>query len=232
MTTDETDAPIRAFIDDVARACNASGQPCGLREMLFCIRDIPYGRPALPRDPLSVLADWRGTCSGKHLLAARVLDIMGVASRLYCQSYRLDDAQDALPRAVTQSYVGHGIWDVHNYLEIETASGPLKIDVTWSHTLADAGFPTTLDWDGSTDFRIAAPPGEAIQVNDPAALNDLKESLLARLNMAPARAMREQYILALAAFASRHGSATGRDEGIALTLQAIRSRQAPHGAAA
>lgn len=225
-------ANIRAFIDDVARTCEIHGQPYGLRELLFCIRDIPYGRPTLPRDPLSVLAEWRGTCSGKHLLAARVLGLMGVGSRLYCRTYRLDDALDTLPRHVTQPYMGHNIWDVHNYLEIDVASGHHKVDVTWSHLLADAGFSTTLEWDGTSDFCIAAPLGEVMQVSDPAQLNDFKESLLTRLNAAPARALREQFILELAAFASRHSAAPSREEGIAQTLQAIRSRQTTPGASA
>ncbi|MDK3025516.1 hypothetical protein QO239_23240 [Cupriavidus taiwanensis] len=222
----DNDAPVRAFIDEVSRACAAQGKTCGLRELLFCIRDIPYGRPTRPRDPLSVLTEWTGTCSGKHLLAARVLAAIGVESRLYCQAYRLDDAGDALPPEVTKPYMGHEIWDVHNYLEIEAASGRLKVDVTWSHVLAGIGFPTTLQWDETTDFCVAAPPGKLVSVDDPAALNDVKELLLSHLNTEPARALRERYILDLAAFASRHSAPLRRDEGIALTLRAIRSRDA------
>lgn len=226
MTDKNIEAPIRTFIDDVASACRANGQPFGLRELLFCIRDIPYGRPTHPRDPLSVLADWKGTCSGKHLLAVRVLAALGVRSQLYCQSYRLDDAGDALPRQVTQSYVGHNIWDVHNYLELDTESGWLKVDVTWSQELAEAGFPTTLDWDGTADFRIAAPVGEIFIVSDPALLAESKEALLERLNTPIAREMRERYIAGLTAFAMQHSRATTRETGVAMTLQTIRSRSA------
>jgi hypothetical protein len=229
MATNNNSTPIRVFVDDVASMCDTYGQPFGLRELLFCIRDIPYGRPTLPRDPLSVLADWKGTCSGKHLLAARVLDIMGVGSRLYCRPYRLDDAQIALPHCVTQPYVGHDIWDVHNYLEIDAAAGRLKVDVTWSQELVGVGFCVTLYWDEFTNFRIAAPPGKAIPVRNPATLNDTKELILSCLNTVSARALREHYILDLAAFANRHSPALRRDEGIALTLQTIRAHQAKRG---
>lgn len=230
MKTADIDAPIRGFVDSLARACDANGQPCGLREILFCIRDIPYGRAAAPRDPLSVLADWRGTCSGKHLLASRVLRIMGTGTTLYCQPYRLDDALDSLPFDVVQTYVGQGIWDVHNFLEIGTPAGPLKVDLTWSRELANVGFPATVAWDGVSSFRIAAPPGQAIPVERPAELNDKKEALLQHLNSPVARTLRERYIEDLAAFASRHSPLHSRDEGMEGTLVDIRERQAAFGA--
>lgn len=230
MKTANIDVPIRAFVENVARACDTHGQPCGLREVLFCIRDIPYGRPAAPRDPLSVLADWKGTCSGKHLLASRVLSIMGADARLYCQPYRLDDALEVLPFDVVQSYVGQGIWDVHNFIEIGTAARPLKVDLTWSRKLADVGFPTTLAWDGVSSFRIAAPPGQMLLVDHPAKLNDKKEALLLRLNSPVARRLRERYIEDLTAFATRHCSLRGREEGMEGTLADIRERQAGSGA--
>lgn len=229
MKTVDIDAPIRAFVDSVVRACAAHNQPCGLREVLFCIRDIPYGRAAAPRDPLSVLADWKGTCSGKHLLARRVLSTLGIDATLYCQSYRLDDALEALPFDVLQQYVGQGIWDVHNFIEIGTAAQPLKVDLTWSRELADVGFPTTLAWDGVTNFRIASPPGQALPINHPADLNDKKEALLLRLNSPVARTLRECYIEDLAAFASRHCPQRSREEGVEWTLADIRERQAAFG---
>jgi hypothetical protein len=101
----------------------------------------------------------------------RVLGIMGTNARLYCQPYQLDDASDTLPSGVLQPYRGQGIWDVHNFLEIDTAGQPLKIDLTWSRELADFGFPTTLAWDGASDFRIAAPSGQqALRVIFPLSL--------------------------------------------------------------
>lgn len=226
MKSDQCDARVREFISEVERACNAQGLPCGLRELLFCVRDIPYGRPTRPRDPLSVLTDWKGTCSGKHLLAALILSITARGARLYCHAYRLDDARDVLPRSVTQPYIGHGIWDVHNYLEIDAANVPLKIDVTWSRELAPMGFPTTLDWDGARDFFLAAPPGEAVQVESPDELNGVKDEMLSRLNAPLAQKLRERYIEDLAMFASRHCARPQREEGIKGTLAALRGQLA------
>lgn len=219
-------AAIRAFIGTIERLCLAHTQPFGVRELLFCIRDIPYGRPASPRDPIAVLTDWRGTCSGKHLLAQAGLAAMGVRSTLYCLPYRLDDALDALPREVVGEFAGHGLWDVHNYLEVDTAQGAVKVDVTWSRQLAPSGFPTTLDWDGMHDFRLAAPPGEAIPVARDADLATVKDQLLARLNPPAARALRERYIAALSAFASRAPSEDGQLRGIEATLADLRQRGA------
>ena len=220
----EPNTSISEFIGDVERACQQFKQPFGLRELLFCIRDIPYGRPTSPRDPASVLADWKGTCSGKHLLARAILASMGLRSKLFCLPYRLDDAVEGLPREVVQPYVGRGLWDVHNYLELETVTGAVTVDVTWSRDLADFGFPTTLAWDGAQNFRIAAPIGVPIQVANDADLNTVKDQLLQSLNSAPARTLREQYIEDLSAFASKHSTRSDRVNGVLGTLKDIRQR--------
>lgn len=230
MQTADINAPVRVFMDAVASACDAHGQQCGLREILFCIRDIPYGRPAHPRDPFAVLANWKGTCSGKHLLASCVLDIMKANVRLFCQPYRLDDARGILPLELVRPYVGHGIWDVHNFLEIETGARPLKVDLTWSRELAGFGFPTTLAWDGTSNFQIAAPPGRAFPVNHPDELNERKEAFLLRLNSPAARILRERYIEDLTAFAIRHCRQRSREESVEGTLADIRERHPVSGA--
>ena len=151
---------------------------------------------------------------------------MGIDARLYCQPYRLDDALDALPFNVVFQYVGQGIWDVHNFVEISTAAAwPLKVDLTWSRELADVGFPTTLAWDGAGSFRLAAPPGQALLIDDPTELNDKKEALLLHLNSSAARTLRERYIEDLAAFATRHCPPRSREEGMERTLADIRGRR-------
>jgi hypothetical protein len=230
MNKHDTEAPILAFIDEVACCCKDNGQSFGLRELLFCIRDIPYGRPTSPRDALSVLFDWTGTCSGKHLLASRVLGAMGLGAALYCLTYRLDDAHASLPREVVERYADQGIWDVHNYLELDGPSGPIKVDVTWSRELACLGFPTTLNWDGATDFRIAAPPGEAMRVHRADDLIEVKEALLSRLNTPAARSRRERYIEDLASFASRHTATRSRQASIRETLAVIQASESRSGA--
>lgn len=217
-----TPDPIAQLLSDVEREARRRGLPHGLREVLFCLRDIPYGRPASPRDTLAVLHEWKGTCSGKHLLAQRVLERLEVASTLYCQPYRLDDALAALPPAVVGRYAGQGLWDVHNYLVAHLSSGPARIDLTWSRDMADRGFTTTLDWDGRSDFRIAAGPGEAIAVESGADLGKLKDGLLDRLNPPAARALREDFIEALTRHASAAAAPRGRVEGIAATLDSLR----------
>lgn len=223
---------ISAFSGEVERACAERAQPFGLRELLFCIRDIPYGRPASPRDPASVLADWKGSCSGKHLLARTILETLGLRARLFCLPYLLDDALDALPHEVVQRYLGQGLWDVHNYIEFDTPAGAVKVDVTWSRELAEFGFPATLSWDGVHDFRIAAPAGEPVQVARDANLTALKDQLLQRLNPPAARALRERYIEDLSAFASAHSTTGGRADDIAATLDDLRRREARPGSRA
>jgi hypothetical protein len=217
-------SPVAAFIDEVKRASAGRAQPFGLRELLFCIRDIPYGRPSAPGDPASVLAEWRGTCSGKHLLARDLLDALGLRCTLFGLAYRLDDALGALPREIVRRYVGQGLWDVHNYLELDAPAGPVKVDVTFSRELAGLGFPTTLAWDGASDFRVAAPAGEPLPVARDADAAAFKREWLQRLNPPPALALRERYIADLSAFALAHSAPVGRADGIAATLADLRQR--------
>lgn len=213
--------PIAQLLSDVEREARRRGSTRGLREVLFCLRDIPYGRPTTPRDPLAVLQEWKGTCSGKHLLAQRVLDRLGVASTLYCHPYRLDDALDVLPSAVVGSYAGRGVWDVHNYLVAHLSSGPARIDLTWSRDMADRGFTTTLDWDGRRHFRVAAGPGEAIAVESGTDLAEMKDGLLHQLNPPAARALREDFIETLSRFASAGAAPRGRAASVAATLDSL-----------
>jgi hypothetical protein len=222
--------PVADFMAEVEAECARADMAFDLRAVLFCIRDIPYGRPASPRDPVSVLTDWKGTCSGKHLLVRAILETMGLRSRLFCLPYLLDDAQNTLPSDVVQAYIGQDLWDVHNYLELNTPAGPVNVDVTWSRELAEFGFPTTLHWDGEHAFHIAAPTGEPVLVSRDVDLITVKDQLLQRLTPPAARALRECYIEDLSVFASNYSTLGARANGIAATLHDIRRRYAHPGA--
>jgi hypothetical protein len=221
--------PITDFMAEIEAECARANMAFDLRAILFCIRDIPYGRPASPRDPVSVLTDWKGTCSGKHLLVHTILDALGLRSKLFCLPYLLDNALNTLPREVVQVYMGQGVWDVHNYLEIDTPTGPVNVDVTWARELAEFGFPATLHWDGKHDFRSAAPVGEPVLVSSDVDLTSTKEQLLQRLNPGAARVLRERYIEDLSVFASKHSTQGARGNGIVATLGDIRWRYAYSG---
>lgn len=100
-----------------ARAClpaNAS-----LRQVVNAVQAIPYGRPG-SRTAEGVVGEWKGTCSTKHALLARLLRERWpeLQPRLVHRVYRVSresiiqrhgaDAAVAVPAA--------GLTDVHRYL--------------------------------------------------------------------------------------------------------------------
>src|SRR5687767_4501646 len=87
--------------------------------------------------------------------------------------------------------------------------------------LKEFGFATTLEWDGSTDFLIAAPASNLVALEDGDDRNGVKQAMLTSLNLGEAAQHRERYIADLAAFAEQHAAPLTRERGIAGTLAAI-----------
>jgi hypothetical protein len=114
---------------------------------------IPYGRPTSPT-AASVVHDWRGTCSTKHLLLRELLGERwpSTSVQLWHRVYRLTPE---LARAKWGPHVGSavplgGLIDVHNYATLHLVGEPVVIDVT---------FPLA-DWDGMSPMEVASGPGE------------------------------------------------------------------------
>lgn len=63
-------------------------QNISLKTLLYVIQEIPYGRPK-NNSLESILAECKGTCSGKHLLAKEILDFIGIPSQLVMASYKV-----------------------------------------------------------------------------------------------------------------------------------------------
>lgn len=208
------------LLQDMRAACAARGTAFDLRVLFSVVRDIPYGRPADPMNPNNVVSEWRGTCSGKHVLLRALLQRLGYASRLYCHPFRIDDAAAVLPITVTREFIGQGIWDVHNYLVVGIGTKDIVVDVTWPSELGAHGFATTRFWDGASDFAIAAAPGEAIEVQTEELAN-VKRRLLYELNDQVRLARRERYIKALSEYALRYGRPSDRSAGIERTLREL-----------
>jgi hypothetical protein len=105
------------FAEFAARA----GLPgdASLGEVVAAIQAIPYGRPT-SRTPEGVLGEWKGTCSTKHALLARIVAERWpqLRPRLVHRVYRADRAF-ALSRygALAAGAVPDGgLTDVHRYL--------------------------------------------------------------------------------------------------------------------
>ncbi len=135
-----------------------------LTSTVLAISRIPYGRPS-SQSPEAVLADWRGTCSTKHLLLAAIvrecwpeLDVQ-LWHRVYPVTKEL--AFDKWGPQVAEIVPESGLVDVHTYATIRQGSQRITVDVT---------FP--LDhWDGAMAIPLACADG----VDYPAGPNLLAE---------------------------------------------------------
>lgn len=162
-----------------------------LRGLVLAISRMPYGRPPA-RTPQAVLAAWRGTCSGKHLLLRAVVPEIdpALAVDLVHRVYTVDPATAGRlwgPGVAAHVPAG-GFVDVHTYAVVTPPGVP--VDVT---------FP--LDgWDGATPVPLACGPGTDVPAgDDPAAT---KDALVAR-HCDPA--VREPFIAALTALTTPAG---------------------------
>jgi hypothetical protein len=125
-----------------------------LRDVVNAIKAIPYGRPTQPTAARCV-AEWRGTCSTKHLLLELVLCERWPETlpRLVHRVYRLTGA-DALARYgrnVAAAVPEDGLLDVHRYALILLQGRDVVLDVT---------FPAADDWDGKSSMPLACGDGD------------------------------------------------------------------------
>ncbi len=158
--------------------------------LAVAISRIPYGRPS-DLSPHGVVADWRGTCSTKHLLFQAMAEVCEPAATvdLVHRVYRVspDEAEVRWGPVVGASVPPDGLVDVHTFARLggNASASPLTVDVT---------FPIA-PWDGRTPLPIACNPGDDIPAGDD--LLGEKAELVAR-HCDPA--VREPFIAAL----SRH----------------------------
>lgn len=153
------------------------------------VSQIPYGRPA-ELSPEGVLADWRGTCSTKHMLLARLIGEAWpeLPFSLWHRVYTVNQnwAISRWGPAVAETIPPEGLVDVHTFARVTLDAFELVIDVT---------FPVET-WDGRSDMAVACGPG----ADQPAGADPLatKAALVARHCDPPAR---EAFLAALSKWA-------------------------------
>ena len=108
------------------------------------VRDMPYTR-ASSRDSETIIAEWRGTCSGKHYLLKKLFAELGYHSRLIaCTTVTLIDPKDVRGKLRKLLEQSHGRFvDVHNYLVLELPDREMIVDATWP--LATKGMGTVVN---------------------------------------------------------------------------------------
>jgi hypothetical protein len=162
------------------------------------VRDMPYQR-ASDRRPETSIREWRGTCSGKHYLLAALFRELGLEARVMAGVLRYHpDPARTDPRLLVLLAPANDVFvDVHNWVEIELASGPMSVDATWPLKLKKYGFPVNETFELGQSQALAYPIEQTYIVPDEQNPQAFKEKLLREHFTPEELAARDAFIRAL-----------------------------------
>jgi hypothetical protein len=159
-----------------------AGSSAALSDAYHAVRRIPYGSTG-ERDPVKIIANNLGSCSGKHILLRDVLREMGRQAEIitmFTHFNRGIPSHPAMPPDLRAMVEGEDVCDFHHYVRVRTGRRWTKLDATWHDALIRYGFSVNCDWRGHGNTTLAATPiREYPPVEDLAAW---KVQLLTKLN--------------------------------------------------
>jgi hypothetical protein len=169
----------------VSRGLLDDGRPVTPAIAFALVRDMPYVR-ASSREPATTIAEWRGTCSGKHYLLRDLFDELGVPATLIACTHEFTlENSPWLPAELSAELEEGPLPDVHNFLRIQAFPGTergdewMTVDATWPAAAARLGLPVNEDFELGQDQRVACDPIEVFHVPDDVDPQALKERLIA-----------------------------------------------------
>jgi hypothetical protein len=141
------------IVGQLRRRATVATEP-SLEDVVTAVHSIPYGRPAT-RTISGVLAEWKGTCSTKHLLLVAVLRELWPETqpRLVHRVHRIrpTEAAQRYGDDVAAHVPLEGMVDVHRYCVIRTGGADVVVDIT---------FPGTPAWSGHSSMELQCGDGE------------------------------------------------------------------------
>jgi hypothetical protein len=163
------------------------------------VRDMPYRR-ASDRRPETTIAEWRGTCSGKHYLLKALFAELGLPAQVMaCTTvYSIDpddvpESQRPLYEAANRRFV-----DVHNYLLVELPeNSQMVVDATWPLSARKAGLTVNETFVLGQDHRLAAVPLKSWPIPTGRDAQEFKDELLREHFTPDELEFREEVIRAL-----------------------------------
>lgn len=186
------------------------------------VRDMPYRR-ASDREPATTLAEWRGTCSGKHYLLRALFEELGVPVALLVAPHEFTPENAPwLPAELLTECREAPVPDVHNFLrvQLEPELDWQSVDATWPLAASDLGLPVNEALRPGVDHVLAADPIEVHHVPPEVDAQELKQRIIEDV-AAGQEARRDAFIERLAAWLTEsieeHGAAAAEthDEGAA-----------------
>lgn len=175
-----------ADLKAAALACNLIGPSPTLdaATVFTLVRDMPYRR-ASSREPAVTIDEWRGTCSGKHILLQALFDELRMQTTMILAPHEFTETNSPwLPPALLAMVRETPVRDVHNFLRVQpvTELGPeadwITVDATWPLAARTLGMPANETLDLAHDMGIAADPDEIYHVPPDADPTELKARIL------------------------------------------------------
>jgi hypothetical protein len=151
------------------------------------VRDMPYHR-ASDRRPETIIAEWQGTCSGKHYLLQALFAELGLSSQVMaCTTFTPVEPAN-VPADIFPLYeaANRRFVDVHNYLVLALdGDRSMIVDATWPLSARAHGRVVNERFVLGQDQQIAEPPLETWPVPAGQDPQEFKEELL-RTHFTPA----------------------------------------------
>ena len=140
--------------------------------MFSLVRDMPYERASAPT-PEAVVAEWRGTCSGKHYLLDALYEDFGLASMLMVALHQFTAENTPwLPPELRAHLEAGPLPDVHTFLRLQIEGDWMTVDATWPNSAAALGLPVNARFEPGRAMTVACDPDEVFHIPpdaDPAA---------------------------------------------------------------
>lgn len=136
------------------------GAPTALADIYHAVRNIPYGSTG-ERDPVKIIANNLGSCSGKHILLRDLLRETGRDAEvitMFTHFNRGIPSHPAMPHELRAMIEGEDVCDFHHYVRARSGRRWIKLDATWHDALIPYGFAVNRDWRGRGDTTLAAKP--------------------------------------------------------------------------
>lgn len=163
------------------------------------VREMPYRR-ASDRQPETTIAEWQGTCSGKHYLLQALFAELGLSSKLIaCTSVEAVDPSK-IPPSLKSLYeeANRRFVDVHNYLLVSIPEGgEMVVDATFPISARKNGMVVNENFVIGVDQRIAAKPLESWVIPPEQDAQEFKDQLLKKYFTPAELEFREVVIAAL-----------------------------------
>ena len=173
-----------------------AGAPLDAAAAFALVRDMPYQR-ASSRDPEMTIAEWRGTCSGKHILLQALFEELGMAASMLLAPHEFTEASAPwLPPALLEEVRRAPVLDVHNFLRVEVGNDGewMTADATWPLAASALGLPVNEEFIAGHDMELAADPTEIHHVPPDLDPSEMKERIVA--DWSPEQRTRRELFLA------------------------------------